>query len=123
MIAGIGVDIVKTERFINAPEKLISQFLGWNETQEYEKRNKCPRYLATRFAAKEAFLKALGAGIAPIANLNMIELVNDDSGRPYFALNGWIYNHIKQNHFHPSVSLSDETDSVVAFVIIEKRKR
>jgi 2-amino-4-hydroxy-6-hydroxymethyldihydropteridine diphosphokinase len=57
MITGVGVDIVDVNRFANAPEKLITMFLGWNEIKEFEKRNRCRKYLAARFAAKEAFIK------------------------------------------------------------------
>lgn len=120
MIAGVGVDIVNPERFANAPEKLIASFLGWNEIQEFEKRNRCRKYLATRFAAKEAFIKASGVQFPA---LDMIEVTNDQHGKPHFAFNGALYNFMNKNHYHALLSISDEENMAVAFVTIEKRKR
>jgi|Laugresu1bdmlbsd_1035121.scaffolds.fasta_scaffold06749_4 holo-[acyl-carrier protein] synthase len=121
MIAGVGVDIVKVNRFKNLRVPL--NILGLHEQKEYERRGKPADYLATRFAAKEAFLKALGSGISPIANMDLVQLLNDDNGRPYFALHGWVYDFVKRNHYYPHVSVSDEEDVVAVFVTIEKRRR
>lgn len=120
MITGVGVDIVKIKRF---GEPLTEMILGYNEKQEYEQRGKDKKYLASRFAAKEAFLKALGSGITPVANFDLIQVLNDQSGRPYIALSGWLWNHMNKNHLHPLISISDDDDFAVAYVVIEKRKR
>lgn len=120
MITGVGVDIVDVNRFANAPEKLITMFLGWNEIAEFEKRNHCRKYLATRFAAKEAFIKASGI---QFPMLSTIQVVNDKHGKPDFSFNGAVYNFMHKNHYHALLSLSDESNMVAAFVTIEKRKR
>lgn len=120
MITGIGVDIVKIDRF---KEPLTQMVLGYHEKQEYERRNRDTKYLASRFAAKEAFLKALGSGISPVANLELIQVLNDQSGRPYITLTGWLWDHMHKNHLHPLLSISDGDDFAVAYVVIEKRKR
>jgi holo-[acyl-carrier protein] synthase len=120
MIAGVGVDIVKINRF---SEPLTSMVLGYHEMQEYEKRGRDNKYIASRFAAKEAFLKALGMGVSPLANLDLIQVVNDEQGKPHFAFSGWIWNHLNKNHLHPLLSISDDDDVAVAYVVIEKRKR
>ena len=122
MITGIGVDLVSASRFLNAPQKLLKTMLGHKEIEEYDKRNNKTQYLASRLAGKEAFLKALGQGIAPIANLEMVQILNDQTGRPHITLNGWLWDHAHRNHLHPLMSISNERDSVIAYVVIEKRK-
>jgi len=120
MITGVGVDIVKIKRFA---DPLTLMVLGHQEKEEYENRGRDSKYIASRFAAKEAFLKALGTGISPVANLDLVQILNDQSGRPYLTYNGWIWNHMNKNHLHALLSISDEDDAVVACVIIEKRRR
>jgi holo-[acyl-carrier protein] synthase len=122
MITGIGVDLVSVSRFLNVPEKLLKIMLGYKEIEEYDNHNNKTQYLASRLAGKEAFLKALGRGIAPIANLEMVQVLNDQTGRPHITLNGWLWDHAHQNHLHPLISISNERDSVLAYVVIEKCK-
>ena len=77
---------------------------------------------AKRFAAKEAFSKALGTGISNGVNFNEITVLNNKSGKPYINLKGdtkkKIKKMFKQKKTKISLSLSDEKDYAVAFVTI-----
>ncbi len=128
MIFGIGVDIVQISRIQDAidrhGDKFAKKILGNNEFQEYLTNNKKVNFLAKRFAAKEAFSKALGTGFTNGLTLKQIEVSHNEIGRPILILTG----HAKQEtdqlnirHYH--VSLSDEREHVVAFVTLEGRVR
>ena len=79
-------------------------------------------YLAKRFAAKEAFSKAVGTGLRSPVTLQNIGVANDESGKPEFMyspeLKKWLNS---QGIARVHVSLSDEEDFVVAFAVAEKR--
>jgi len=110
MIKGIGVDIVETARFARSTNEFARLVLTAKEFDEWLKRNKDIKYLATRFAAKEAATKAIGRPIG----FQSIQIDNDEHGRPLISFIGSglkIRNAI--------VSLSDEKDYVVAMVILE----
>jgi len=107
---GIGVDIVETARFARSTDEFARLILTDNEFSEYYKRNRCIEYLATRFAAKEAAIKALGRTIG----LQFIEITNDKDGKPeiQFLTTGL-------NITKAMVTISDAKEYVVAMVIIE----
>ena len=128
MIFGIGVDIVQISRIEQAMErhgdKFAKKILAENEFQEYLANNKKVNFLAKRFAAKEAFAKALGTGFTNGLTLKQIQVTHNTIGRPILILT----DHAKQQteqlnirHYH--VSLSDEREHVVAFVTLEGRVR
>ncbi len=128
MIFGIGVDIVQISRIEQAMErhgdKFAKKILAENEFQEYLANNKKVNFLAKRFAAKEAFAKALGTGFTNGLTLKQIQITHNTIGRPILILT----DHAKQQteqlnirHYH--VSLSDEREHVVAFVTLEGRVR
>jgi len=91
MIAGVGIDMIEVERVATK----IGKEAGFRElvfsTREIEycekKTNKFQHY-AARFAAKEAFLKALGTGWMNGTAFNEIEVINDDNGKPELVLLG-----------------------------------
>lgn len=122
MIFGVGIDIVKIERMKEADEKWGKTFFGKIMTDDeikycYRKNVPYPS-LAVRFAAKEAFIKALGN--ETISNMKNIEVVNDAKGRPSIKvsdkLEKLLQKHgIKQCH----LSLSHEREFGVACVILE----
>ncbi len=128
MIFGIGVDIVQISRIQDAMDrhgdKFAKKILGENEFQEYLVNNKKVNYLAKRFAAKEAFSKALGSGFTNGLTLKQIEVSHNEIGRPILILTDYAKQKTDQlniRHYH--VSLSDEREHVVAFVTLEGRVR
>jgi holo-[acyl-carrier protein] synthase len=124
MIYGIGTDIVAVQRMDalhgRFGGKLAERILAPEELGEYAESANKERFLAKRFAAKEALSKALGSGMrAPVTFRSMI-VVHDALGKPGFApapeLAAWMQARaIRSTH----LSLSDEQDYVVAFVIAE----
>lgn len=103
----VGVDLCKISR-ISLEERFIEFVLSPKEILEMNKRIKKEEYLASRFAAKEAFLKANHKGLGDI-KLNQIEVLNEDNGAPYIVYNNIVYNNI---------SISHEEDYAIAVVII-----
>lgn len=87
-IYGVGNDIIEIERIENAivkNEKFLKRVFTQSEI-EYAEKNKIPYpTYSGRFAAKEAFFKAIGTGIREY-NLNDIEILNDDKGKPYINI-------------------------------------
>ncbi len=125
MIFGIGTDIIEITRIKLAIEKNGERFarriLSKSE-QELCSQSKYPeRFLAKRFAAKEAFAKALGTGIRNGLNLCDIEVSNNADGKPeinYVGTNAKVESILpSQAKFH--ITISDEKEYAVAFVIIE----
>src|SRR5699024_9634430 len=75
-------------------------------------------FLAKRFAAKEAFGKALGTGVAAPATLHAVRITNDERGKPWFAYGEELARYMEEQRLSAHVSLSDERDYVVAFALI-----
>ncbi|KAF0102781.1 MAG: holo-acyl-carrier protein synthase [bacterium] len=125
MILGIGTDIVAVERLramhANHGERLARRLLAPAEWDDYARVPDKPRLLAKRFAAKEALGKALGTGIRAPLTLTACWVAHDALGRPDFAcapeLAGWLRER-GAGALH--LSLSDEQDTVVAFVVVER---
>ena len=102
------------------PERFARRLLTDNELVEFQKRGLSLRYLASRFAAKEAASKALGTGIAKGLTFQSIEVVNDDLGKPELVFHGAALDLIKKKQISRSLlSLSDEKKYVVAMVVLE----
>ena len=125
MIVGVGVDIAETERF----EKLYSRYgeriarriLTESEQVEFGRRNNPASYLATRFAAKEAAVKALGTGFGCGVGYKSIEIKNNNQGRPMLKFINSALELAQQKQVeNVFVSLSDEKHYVVAIVILER---
>ena len=122
MILGLGIDIVEVsrlEKWLN-DKKLLERFFN-KEELEYvlSKGDGAARSLAVRFAAKEAFGKALGTGLAGI-ELKDIAVVNDKTGRPFLKLFGTALQALKEKggaDIH--LSLTHEKTTAAAVVIIE----
>jgi len=123
-IYGIGTDIVSIKRIkLSLKKKNFIKHI-YNEQEVL----KCKRVInqhncyAKRFAAKEAFSKALGTGISNGINFNEITVLNNKSGKPYINLKGNTRRNIKKifkgKKTKISLSLSDEKDYAVAFVTI-----
>ena len=123
-IYGIGTDIVSIKRIRLSLKKknFINRIFNEKEILKCKKVYNQYNCFAKRFAAKEAFSKALGTGISNGINFNEIIILNNKSGKPYINLKGATKNKIKkmfkQKKTKISLSLSDEKDYAVAFVTI-----
>ena len=123
-IYGIGTDIVSIKRIRLSLKKknFIKRIYNEQEVLKCKKAAKQHNCFAKRFAAKEAFSKALGTGISNGINFNEIAVLNNKSGKPYINLKGKTKQQIKkifkQKKIKISLSLSDERDYAVAFVTV-----
>ena len=123
-IFGIGTDIVSIVRIKKSikNKKFVSRVYNEREIFKCKKLIKSENCFAKRFAAKEAFSKALGTGISNGINLNEIIVKNNNSGKPYFNFEGntkkFLKKKFKNKKFKTSLSLSDENKYAVAFVTI-----
>ena len=128
MIFGIGSDICDIRRieaaFARRGERFAERVLGARELAVYRARRRRSearglRFLATRFAAKEAFSKAVGLGIRMPMTWRACEIVNAASGKPEIALNGALAEWFVERRLFAHVSVSDESDYAAAFVFVE----
>ena len=123
MIHGIGTDIVAVARIRAALERHGERFarriLGEDERAEYAASRDGARFLAKRFAAKEAFGKALGCGVSPPATLHAVMVGHDAAGRPVYRYDARLADHMAGRGLSAHLSLSDEQEYVVAFALIE----
>ena len=125
-ILGIGVDIVENRRIQKSIKNPL--FTKRIYTQKELKQSKAAKnkvgYFSKRFAAKEAFSKALGTGFRRNLNFKDIEVINDKMGKPYYVKNKKITKIIQKNfkikNFKFFLSISDEKKYSTAFTIIEK---
>ena len=124
-ILGIGVDIIENKRIkksiknnkfkkrIFSNKELELSALSINKTSFFSKR----------FAAKEAFAKALGTGFRKNLNFKDVEIINDKFGKPYYSKNKKVTKIIQKNfnvkNFSCFLSISDEKDYSTAFTIIQ----
>jgi holo-[acyl-carrier protein] synthase len=120
MILGVGVDIAKNKRFASwlRNEKKILRFF---HKKEIDFSKITVQMLASRFAAKEAFVKALGIGFHNI-ELKSIAVLKNAKGQPYFYLEGEAkkaFERLGGEKVH--LSLSHEKEYAIAFVVIEAR--
>lgn len=125
MIIGIGTDIARIARFEKAlerhGERLALRLLGGDERERLMSHPAPAAYLAKRFAAKEAFVKALGTGLRRGMRWSEIQVVNDALGRPSLALSGRALALAEAAGVRAShLSISDEDAMAVAFVVLER---
>lgn len=129
MIYGIGTDIIQISRIESAlernGERFAEKILGPEELQVYHRRkSKVParglRYLATRFAAKEAFSKAIGLGMRMPMTWRALQTLNAAGGRPVPVASGALKDFMDIHGLTAQISITDEADYAVAFVIVEK---
>ena len=123
-IFGIGTDIVSVDRIKESLTKkhFIKRIFNEKEIVKCKRINKSINCFAKRFAAKEAFSKALGTGISNGINFNEIVILNKKSGKPYINIIGRtkkiLNKKFKGKKSKFSLSLSDEKKYAVAFVTI-----
>jgi len=124
MIRGIGVDIVKVDRIERAVERWGDRFLKRiftaAEIERCQQRARPAQCLALRFAAKEAFAKALGLGMRKGLRWRDIEVVHDDLGKPDLLLHNQAQRLLEAVEASRTwLSLSDERESALAVVVLE----
>ncbi|MCL7749639.1 holo-ACP synthase [Halalkalibacter alkaliphilus] len=116
MIIGTGIDIVELDRIENIVKRqprFVERILTDNEKRFFETYSKTRKieFLAGRFAAKEAFVKAMGTGISKSYSWHDIEILKEESGKPTLVVAGL------QSYIH--LSISHSRNYAVAQVIIE----
>jgi holo-[acyl-carrier protein] synthase len=122
MVTSLGTDIVEITRVKNAlerfGERFLKRILGPQERPVFEQRRDRYTFLAGRFAAKEAAVKALGQYLDRRPPYSTLQIVNDDSGRPHLVFPEEISARLSGvNCF---VSISHSRHSAVAVVIFEE---
>tara|TARA_A200000113_G_scaffold25248_1_gene21354 strand:- start:1342 stop:1728 length:387 start_codon:yes stop_codon:yes gene_type:complete len=124
-IIGIGVDIIQNNRIKNLlkNKKFLGRIYSDRELKLSKQNKNKVAYFAKRFAAKEAFSKALGTGFRSGLEFKDIEIVNDEVGKPLYVKNKKIIkivkNKFKIKNFNSFLSISDEKDYSTAFTIIQ----
>jgi len=129
-IFGIGTDIVNIKRIDRSLKKhgvnFKNRIFSKNEIFYCEKKKNSSAFYAKRFAAKEAFSKALGTGIRKGIDLKNIEIRNNSYGKPSIILKGniaiFLKKQIKTNKYDIHLSLSDDKPWAQATVIISYNK-
>ena len=124
MIYGVGTDVVEIGRIEKALERFGERFarriLCEPELRRFARHRLPASYLAKRFAAKEAFTKALGTGIHAPANWHGVWVTNLKSGKPVLEFSDPLKELLsKKGVTHAHVSLSDEKGVAFATVILE----
>ena len=123
---GIGVDIIDNSRIklLLKNENFIKRTFSKKEIFFSKKIKNKANFFSKRFAAKEAFSKATGFGISKNLHFKDIEIKNNKKGKPSINLKKrtilYLNKKLKVNSFKTNLSLSDEKNYSIAYVIIEK---
>ena len=126
-IMGNGVDIIKNSRINNSIKikGFLNRIFTKKEIEQGKKLKNKINFYAKRFAAKEAFVKAIGTGFRSDINFIDIEIKNYKNGKPYISLskklNSFLQKKFKIQKYKVFLSLSDEKDYSIAFVVIDKK--
>jgi holo-[acyl-carrier protein] synthase len=125
MIFGIGTDIVEVARIEDSLARFGDAFaqriLTEQEWLSFQQSKTQARFLAKRFAAKEAFAKALGTGLRDPATFQNIGVAHDDLGKPVLDLSPALQSFLdKKGIVQQHLSISDEKALAAAFVVLEK---
>ena len=124
MIYGIGTDIVSIERIQNILNKnrdgFIHRVLTEHEKALFANKADSAAFCAKRFAAKEAFSKALGTGIGRIVSFQDLTVRSNEHGKPYFMPSEKLRLYLQEKGIkHGHLSISDESQNALAFVVLE----
>ena len=126
-ILGIGVDIIENSRIDKSLKNnlFIKRIFSNSEILIGKKTKDKSNYYSKRFAAKEAFSKAIGTGFRNNLNFNDISIVNDKMGKPSFIITEKIKKIIKKefkvSSFNFFLSISDEKKYSIAYVVLQKK--
>lgn len=125
MIFGIGTDIVAVARMAELlerhGERAMSRVLAADEIPACRAAAHPERFLAKRFAAKEALGKALGTGIRAPVLLTAIAIDHDELGKPGFSFSPELAEWLDERNLTAHVSISDEREFAVAYVVAERK--
>ncbi|MBN2184219.1 MAG: holo-ACP synthase [Candidatus Krumholzibacteriota bacterium] len=124
MIIGIGIDSVSITRIMNLIDRYGERFLGKifteDEIEESSGRHDYAQFFAARFAAREAFFKALGTGWGRGISLKEAGVVKDVHGKPGFSFSGTAAAALEKKGVTVShLSLTHDGEYAQAFVILE----
>ncbi len=123
MIFGVGTDIVAVARMAEYwqrhGERGLEKMLAPDEREACRSSLDPARFLAKRFAAKEALGKALGTGVRAPVLLPDIAISHDALGKPAFAFAPALGAYLAERGLRAHLSISDERDYAVAFVVLE----
>lgn len=125
MIFGIGTDIVEVARIDEVWQRhgrrFAARILAGAELSELDGHAAPARLLAKRFAAKEAFAKAVGTGIRGVVGFHSIAIGHDALGKPLLVFDAALQAYLERiGVVAHHLSVSDERDTVVAFVVLER---
>lgn len=124
MIHGVGTDIAAVARlqklWARHGHRALQRLLAPGEHADFAAAGDKGRFLAKRFAAKEAFAKALGTGLREPAVLTAIAVRHDELGKPALDFRGELAETLRVSGLKAHLSISDEADYAIAFVILEK---
>ena len=124
---GIGVDIVQNSRIrkLITNETFLLRIFTNDEINKSKKTKNKTAFFSKRFAAKEAFSKALGTGFRETLNFKDISIANNKHGKPSIKMNNKLHNLVikkfKTKNINVLLSLSDESKHSIAFVVLEKK--
>ncbi len=124
MILGIGTDVCSIERVAGVlerhGERFVKRILTPDERTRFERTLDKPGHLAKRFAAKEAFSKAIGTGIHPPFHWHSISVGRDARGKPLIVPSADMARHLAElGVVRSHISLTDDRDVAMAFVVLE----
>ncbi len=128
-VVGLGTDLCEIERIAGVLERNGERFaekvLGPEELKLFRARRARSEvrgiaFLATRFAAKEAFSKALGTGMRMPMTWRACEILPDPSGKPVIKLHGALADLVTQRGLSALVSVSDERGMALATVLLQR---
>ena len=124
MIYGIGTDIVSIERIQNILNKnrdgFINRVLTDHAKALFTNKADSAAFCAKRFAAKEAFSKALGTGIGRVVSFQDLTVRSNEHGKPYFMPSEKLRLYLQEKGIkHGHLSISDESQNALAFVVLE----
>jgi holo-[acyl-carrier protein] synthase len=123
VIFGIGTDIVAVARMRELwqrhGERVLDKILAPDERAACLAATEPARFMAKRFAAKEALGKALGSGMRAPVLLPEISVIHDALGKPDFTYGAALTAHMQHNGLTARLSISDEQEYAVAFVVVE----
>ena len=124
---GIGIDIINNSRIkkLISKKRFLSKVFSHTEITNSKKTTNKIGYFSKRFAAKEAFSKALGTGFRKGLNFNDISIVNDKYGKPSIKVTNKLKKimnkRFKTKKINVFLSVSDEKKHSIAFVVLEKK--
>ncbi|GLR25913.1 holo-ACP synthase [Limnobacter litoralis] len=128
MLRGVGCDLVSVPRIAKALEqggaRFLARILTPLECAEYERRSAQSQkrglsFLASRFAVKEAFSKALGTGVGGDFSFQDLSVLNDEKGAPRLVYSDRLNQWVQQHSAVVKISLSDEEDMAMGMVVID----